>query len=411
MIRNNARYDLSDRLIHFFRPLDMDKPDAPLWPEQTSCACVIEDPSLRPYFLIRHAIRLGRLYATWSLRSGRRTIHGHRPAVCFTDMPIPAFIQAARSRAAAGEAISPYGIVFPKAKTFSVGARPVIYGLSTTAQASGGTAGTPRLFDKDVLPLAEQYRYVAYDPANGRLDWSHEREWRWPLDDEPWSDSDGCPPETSEELPGLNIDDPKLSGLGIILPKKVEANGIIYDILTKIDRGDIDQGHYQFVLAHEAIVDWHDLRDRGLLEQAIAENLIDLDKYFAQSKEETEALTKDFDALAMAVQKNGPHPETGESGGCWLWLLDNMHPMTRALVAAGTVTVNREGKYLVPLTGGGGRHNLRQREQMTLDLATRLRTCKSLRATYFSVVGSYDPDGIPSYNGDEMDDRLFYNWN
>jgi hypothetical protein len=49
------------------------------------------------------------------------------------------------------------------------------------------------------LPASEQYRYVAYNPAHGGLDWSHEREWRWPLEGEPWED-DGSPPGEADEL-------------------------------------------------------------------------------------------------------------------------------------------------------------------------------------------------------------------
>jgi hypothetical protein len=411
VLNNNNRYDLSDRLIHFFRSVDLEKSDAPAWPLDMSHASINETTLLQPYFLLRHAIRLGRIYATWSVRSGRRTIHGLRPAVCFTDMPVAAFVEAGRARAAAGQAMSPYGIVFSKGAAFSVGARPVVYGLSTTAYASGGDDDTPRLFDDAVLPLEEQYRYVAYDPTTGKLDWSHEREWRWPLNGQPWTDPDGLPPNSSEDLPGLDLDDPRVAGLGVIVATPTEARGVVYDILTKIDRGDIDLAHYQFVLAHEAISGWEDLRDRGVLEQTITDNLIDLGDYFQQRPAEVEALTQNFEELAAAVLAEGAKPRFGETGGCWLWLLDNMHPMARALVATGAACVNKEGKYLVRPTGWDERYDLRQREEMAGMLACRLSADVGLRANYFSVLGSDDPDAVPYYNGDELDDRLFYNWN
>lgn len=62
---------------------------------------------------------------------------------------------------------------------FNYGARPVIYGLDehNNARCSQGRNGE-RILDETALPLIEQYRYVTYVP--GKIDWTHEREWRWP---------------------------------------------------------------------------------------------------------------------------------------------------------------------------------------------------------------------------------------
>lgn len=139
MVINNNRYDLSDRLIHFFRRVDLAGDTAPAWPEDPGYASISESEVLQPAFLLRHAIRMGRLYATWSIRKGRRTIHGKRPVVCFTEMPIAAFIEGGRFREAKGQAMSPYGLVFPKAAAFRTGARPVIYGLTGDATAQAAT--------------------------------------------------------------------------------------------------------------------------------------------------------------------------------------------------------------------------------------------------------------------------------
>ncbi len=409
---NNSRYDLSDRLIHFFRNIDLSVADAPAWPEDLSHASIAEDEHLKPQFLLRHAIRLGRLYATWSVRKGRRTIHGLRPAVCFTEMPISAFIEAARIREAAGQAMSPYALVFPKAAAFSVGARPVIYALSGNAYADGGTGDTPRLLSADVLPLDEQYRYVAFNPTKGSLDWSHEREWRWKLPTEPWQSEDGGPPIYSDDLPGLNLDEPSLKGLGIIVKTAAEAEQVVYDVLTKADRGDIAPDHYTFVLAHETIQDWDTLRDSGALEVAIQNNLIDLSHYFEITEERTDYLVDQLSAEVESVIQDSDPPATGEPGGCWLWLLENGHEFTRAMLRAGLARVSETGKYLVPMRTFGYRgYNLRQRETMTTDLADRLRQTFGIRTGYFSVLGSEDPNGLPSYNTDHLDDSLFYNWN
>jgi hypothetical protein len=411
MLNNNNRYDLSDRLIHFFREVDLESASAPTWPEDTSHASISESTVLRPIFLLRHAIRLGRVYATWSIRNDRRTIHGHRPAVCFTEMPIAAFIEAGRARAAAGQAMSAYGLVFPKAAIFSEGARPVIYGLSTNATATGGQQGVPRLLPPSALPLDEQYRYVAFNPATGNLDWSHEREWRWPLTEDPWDDADGDPPTTSDELPGLELDNPALEGLGVIVETAGEAKQVIHDILTKVDRGDMSQRQYAFVIAHGTITDWNQLRDRGDLEQAIADNLIDLQPYFSQSRADVQKWEKKLASAVAAVLKKAPGGSVGEPGGSWLWILDSTHELTRALVNSGAARVNKEGKYLVRIPEFSGHYSLAQREELTRQLAGLLEKRHNLRADYFSVLGSDDPNEVPFYNGDQLDDRLFYNWN
>lgn len=413
MTDNNDRYDLSDRLIHFFREVDLASADAPPWPEDTGYASVHEDEVLQPAFLLRHAIRMGRLYATWSVRKGRRTIHGRRPAVCFTEMPVAAFIEAGRARQAAGQAMSPYGIVFPKAGAFAVGARPVIYGLSSDAYACGGEEDSPRLLPADVLPLSEQYRYVAFNPMHGKLDWSHEREWRWRLNSKPWiGEGGGVPPMDSDELPGLNLDDPRLRGLGVIVATAAEGRQVVHDVLTKVDRGDIDEDHYAFVLAHETIANWQDLRERNALEDAISQNLITLAPYFATKKKAVEAAKVAFRDAMTAVLAEAGEPTLGEPGGCWLWLLDNTHAMTRALVAAGDVKINKDGKYLIRMTRfAKAGFNLQERQALTRQMAGRLQAEFGLRADYFSVLGKEGANDVPFYNGDQLDDHLFYNWN
>ena len=45
------------------------------------------------------AIRNGRLWATWSYRNNAGTIYGSSPAVCFTEMPIAAFLESGELRA------------------------------------------------------------------------------------------------------------------------------------------------------------------------------------------------------------------------------------------------------------------------------------------------------------------------
>lgn len=409
MTANNSRYDLSDRLIHFFRSVDPSNGDAPVLPEHWGFAAIdVMDDPLSPFFLLRNAIRQGRLWATWSERGGNRTIYGPNPAVCFTEMPIAAFVEAGLARSQRGEAMSPYGLVFPKPAMFALGVRPVIYALSGDVSVNRRADGA-RIIDQAQLPLAEQYRYVTYDPTGSRpIDWTHEREWRWPLRDAPPLGGD-LPPDI-EDLHGLDFDDAALSGLGVIVKTQRQAEQTVHDILTKVDRGDIHERRYDFVLALEAIDDNADLRDREAFEAAIDAARIDLSSFFSIRAPRARALVDEFKTIVGEVEDSAGPSEDGELGGCWLWITDTAHEVTRALLRLGEITVTRVGKYIVQLREFSDDRSLRQREAMTLELARRLQERLGLSATYFAVLGHEDPDGVPFYNGDELDNRNFYNF-
>lgn len=366
------------------------------------------------FFLLRHAIRQGRLWATWSYRGGERTIYGPRPAVCFTEMPIAAFVEASRARQAAGQAISSYALVFPKRPLFTVGARPVIYGLSSPAWAYSDPHTGERRFSEHVLPLREQYRHVAFDPSSGRLDWTHEREWRWPSEEAPIIDPDGIPPEDSNALPGLELDVQTMQGMGVIVATPDEAERVLYDILTKVDRGDLNENHYQFVLATNAIPNWSALRDPRDIEDTIHDNIFDLAPYFSGRRDEAEQMAAEVDRIARDVESNTAKSSdhySPEQGGCWLWLRDNRHPIVRALIRLGRVVVNGEGRYLVDLPSINQSRPLRQRQEMIDEVAARLFRDYELPGTYFAVLNSWDPEEIPSYHNDDLADKFFYNFN
>jgi hypothetical protein len=407
--RNNVRYDLSDRLIHFFRSINPSDDDTPVLPEDWGFASMenVEAP-LSPFFLMRNAVRLGRLWATWSVRRGQRTIYGPDPAVCFTEMPIAAFVEAGLARATRGEAMSPYGLVFPKTAMFILGARPVIYGLSCRVSTSIDGTGA-RMIASTQLPPCEQYRYVTYNPAASMpIDWTHEREWRWPLRDGPSIDPDDLPPDV-EDLHGLKLDVRGLDCLGAIVKTGRQAEQLVYDILTKIDRGDIGKGHYEFVLALESVPKVSDLRDQVALSEAIDDARIDLSSFFTIKEARATKLATLFSQLVADVEATAATAEPGEPGCCWLWITGNSHEMTRALLKGGRARVTKAGKYIVDLDEFDASRGLAQREDMTETLAKRLETEFGVHATHLSVLNSSDPDAIPFYNGDELDDRLFYN--
>ncbi|WP_337221379.1 hypothetical protein, partial [Vibrio parahaemolyticus] len=70
------------------------------------------------------------------------------------------------------------------------------------------------------LPLIEQYRYVTYVP--GKIDWTHEREWRWPYRGDIKNFLNHIKeygiPENIESTPGFDFRSSEISGAGIIVP-------------------------------------------------------------------------------------------------------------------------------------------------------------------------------------------------
>ena len=412
MTMNNNRYDLSDRLIHFFRSVDPSDPDTPVLPEHWGFGSMeIWDDPFSPFFMMRNAIRIGRLWATWAVRGGRRTIYGPDPTVCFTEMPMAAFIEAGLNRSELGQAMSPYGLVFPKTGMFELGARPAIYSLSGPGRpdVTGDDDGERRISTSQ-LPLTEQYRYVTYDPSSAKaVDWSHEREWRWPLRQKPNIDPHDLPPDM-DDLWGLELDSSGIRGLGAIVRTSKQEEQIVYDILTKVDRKDVDEDCYEFVLALDRMPPLSELRDRTALQEAIDAARIDLARYQIIEPARASELSGAFAEQVREIERKAPPPTEGAIGGCWLWLLDNQHEMTRALVADGRVCVNKDGRYLVHLCEFSDLRNIWERGEMAEELASCLQERYGLGGTYFSVLLTDDPDAVPFYCGDQLDDESFFNY-
>lgn len=111
---NSIRFDLSDWLIHFFRDIDLEGNNSIVYVEHMGWGNIAEDVNWSALFMLRCAIRSGRLWATWSFRNNVRTIYGPDPAVCFTEMPIAAFLETGEKRHRRGEAMSPFALIFPK---------------------------------------------------------------------------------------------------------------------------------------------------------------------------------------------------------------------------------------------------------------------------------------------------------
>jgi hypothetical protein len=417
MVSNNRRFDLSDRLIHFFREVDLEGPSAPLiQPEMFAFNSYVEDTKWPALFLLRCAIRSHRLWATWSMRKNVRTIFGPRPAVCFSEMPIAAFLESSEVREAAGQAMSTYALTFPKTKMHSLGANPVIYGLTDDFILPTGDGGVPRLIAGDKLPLREQYRYVTYNPSGPyKVDWLHEREWRWPHDGD-FSELESEMEEygivsSADDIPGFDFSHPNLQGIGVIVKTDEDARRIRHDVLTLIDRGKVSNTHFDHILIKDRLPKSSNLYTPLAVEDAIDNALLDFSSYFNLEQANVSKAESDFSARVLSIEKGSSKASSGrrEYGGCWLWLHDNSHPYVRALLQAGRVKVNKEGRYIASLDELNANRDLRERENLTKALAVQLKNDLQVESGYFSVLDSHDPDMVPFYIDCAPDDDLYHN--
>lgn len=426
MTANNDRFDISPYLIHFVRWIKVEEPDdletcdldahfgdVPVLPEDWGWDFDIAERAgymvfLSPFFLLRTIVRSGRIWATWAKRTGVRTVYGLQPAVCFTEMPLGAFVQSGRARASKKQNMSPLGIVLPKGRMFALGARPVIYGLSGSAHVTSDDEGA-RLLPERALPLREQYRYVAYNAASNRgPDWTHEREWRWPLKVGATPDSAG-PVGDVGDVPGIDLyaAGTNMKGAGAVVQSERQARLLTHDILRLVDQELVPAEALEFILVLDKLPPAEELVDRAAVKLAINASTVQIDGFLV-GRPEDDVLTKEFRRASREIARAASQAEYGECGGCWLWLLDNTHPLSRALLRAGEIVISRTGRYLVRLPTFGDRA-LRQREEMTRSLAKWVNTKFDLPCTYFSVLGSEDPNAVPFYC-DDVDDRgIFYN--
>lgn len=325
MASNSYRFDLSDRLIHFFRDIDTGSGNSPSMPEHFAFNNFVEGEIYPAFFLLRTAIRMHRLWATWSIRDGVRTIYGPRPAVCFSEMPLAAFLESSRKRETKDKKMSSYGLTFNKVRLHDCGANPVIYGLSNRhAKLPKGEDGNQRLINNGLLPLAEQYRYVTYAPApEVRIDWTHEREWRWPFS----GDFDKIESELEEfgvisdasDIPGLDISSKKLAGIGIMVKTSTEAQYVTHDILTLIDRKEVGRYHFQHVLITDLLPPTAELYDPAKVQEATCKACVDFDEHFDFPKKQVEHADAEFKELAESIERNSGPILPGQVGECWLW--------------------------------------------------------------------------------------------
>ena len=165
------RTDLTDYIIHWTKG----KNEGGKW--------------TKPFDTLLKIIECGYLVATFAKKSsiydrtGRPTVRGPYPSVCFTEQSLDSF---ALSCNILPTHYKPYGIALYKRALYKYGGRPVIYhseeilGQMLMPNEKGYKAGQ-EIF-KNGLPDKYQYLWVRYEPIPNEdgyvVDWTHEREWR-----------------------------------------------------------------------------------------------------------------------------------------------------------------------------------------------------------------------------------------
>lgn len=155
-----AREDLTDYLIHWTRGSNVEGVNRSPFEVLKS---ILECGYLKPSFAPRTSV--------FASGSGRRTIRGPHPAVCFTEQPLGAFVESCDTLPSR---YKPYAVAVRKDRLFEYGGRPVIYGDEGILES---------------LPDEQKFLWVRFQPmpissfGGYPIDWTHEREWRSTVND------------------------------------------------------------------------------------------------------------------------------------------------------------------------------------------------------------------------------------
>lgn len=412
LMQNSRRFDLSDKLIHWVRPLDLDSEDASIDfdTDEWGAGNIVEDTKISPFFLLRRIVRMRQLQSTYSYRGKNPTIYGKYPAVCFTEMPLAAFIETSHKRQSNGQKISPYCLIFPKDQLFSDGARPVIYGTSVNVDANCDQAGI-RTLNPPVFGEDELYRYVAFT-SNSGIDWTHEREWRWAnrnyvvspkeLQMQAWGRGEEADKLDSKvqqwtsdynlngrhDANGLNLD--SFRGVALLVKTARQERLLTHDILRLIDTGKIDKDLFSHIIKAPAIKEIVDLHDPDRVRQVFESNTLCLESFFDRD-EALEQRVKDslerIDCRLKGLVAQGVE-ENGEEGDSWVWIIDNLHPVCRCMVHLNLLRFSKNsGRYLLHFSAFNLLESLGAKECMAIKASEMLsEVFPDLKTTYFSVM-------------------------
>jgi hypothetical protein len=291
-------------------------------------------------------IQDGHIRAGWAFRNDKPTIYGPRAACCFTEMPLYGFLEYAASRSK--ESVDTYAIGLRKEELFAAGGRPVIYGLTGPHRELASDPMPcephyrwPRKLHPDCgITEAEQYRYVAMSLGTSkRIDWSHEREWRWAV-----SGQCSCP-----GLPVWLKDEPiQFTQAIVIVPKAKQANLVLDQIKELYDARyhNFDYAYNLELLSNTRILALENIADIGKKQLVRLEDLptsaLSLFKHPPASKTMCDRVAAALKTAAAAAKTAAAKANDGKLDVCGfahITVLDPQSEFVSALIKLRKVDV------------------------------------------------------------------------
>ncbi|ERJ57347.1 hypothetical protein [Sphingobacterium paucimobilis] len=331
------RTDISEYIIHFLRRQDIK--DLPFVYELGGQMWFAEDnntASMTEMECLFNIVSEGGLRGSFSFRRGKATIYGFEPAICFTEMPIVNLLEYRNVRRNTYR-VSNYGIAIRKNEFFKRGGRPVIYGLSANNNfefdESSNDNSSFRIIKDSILPIKEQYRYVAFQLGEKKeIDWTHEREWRIIGQDEIWINDELY-------LDGLHLFDvDDFSEVILIVKSKTEALALERHVRTIQEGGYTPFGEFsskiKFLVLDLALKEFNGGKVKSI--EDLSEAAFYTFKYTPLEQERIETLHKVLDFCRSEAKRLGEeylkkHRDSGFCGWCNIVSVDTDNPTVRYL--------------------------------------------------------------------------------
>lgn len=382
------------RIAHYFRSVDLTSESRPDFiPEAFPMNFQYDDEHWSPGFLLRAAVRLQHILATFGIREGERTIHSAQPAVCFASLSLADLIAVRDGFSPQNDAATQYALTLPVAVGERGGIHPVV-------ESNGGRA---RPEDRAMHESQEDKSEDAQLKFKRSRNNDGAREWRWQhagnysrriskIEMDGWE---------GHTIPGLKLSQKKWSGIGVVVPDMVSARALQYDIISLIDRKIISETQFDHILVCEYLPESIEGLSEDEVRIAFANACYDFKSCLNLSAMTCCISPLDFKARVLQQAALVPKKPNVEEGGCWLWFEDNTHEYVRALVKADLVKVNKHGRYLASLGDVIDQKDLREREKIALKLSSDLQNDFGIRSTYFSVLNSGSFDDIPFFSGEQ----------
>lgn len=343
------------RVAHYFRDVDSSRKSCPKYmPESFAPSCYVEEPFWPSRFLLRVALRFHHIWATPGSEGG--DAKDAQPGVSFSAFNVADLVALTNGSEPADEHATQYAITF-----------------TLRAAESAGMARVQ----------------------------SSQPEWRWPYTGNyrraiAKIEADGFEGNT---IPGLDLTQEHWAGVGIVVATRSDAIRLQYDILSLIDEGIVSVNHFDHLLVCEQLPRSCEGLTEPEIQEAVDAACFDFRACMNISHESAAAARKDFADRLCALELSTPRARVQEQGGCWVSFDDNTHPYVRALLKAGRVVVNQEGRYLGTLDEVNPRRDLGERQKIAEVLSQQLQEEHGVACGYYCVGKSWDPSGLPSYAG------------